>query len=144
MEHSGTHTDITEEDAKNQFLDFVDWIDEQKAASPDPESLPAVGYRMDTWQMWVKCEGHTPGDVMFPCQNPGLHIGIDAPDPEPFVGMIGPYGLFRERTVHDAFERISHEAAFHVIMASGHMHVFGQPHHFGCGLCREVPAEPFT
>jgi hypothetical protein len=31
---------------------------------------------------------------------------------------------------------------FHLVMANGHVHMFGQPHHFGCELCQEVPATP--
>ncbi len=138
MTDSGTYPPISDEQAKNEFLDFIDWLDKKEGENPG--SLPPVGYRMDTWQLWVKCLGHTPD--LHQCQNPGLHLEIEAPDPEPFVGMFGPYGLFRERTMRDAFDRISNEALFHTTMAFGHLHMFGQPHHFGCELCREVPAAP--
>lgn len=123
--------------AETEFLRFIDWYTELISDSPD--DYHSIGYRMDTWQLWSKCIGHTPGDTLFQCQNPGLHVEIQAPSPKPFTVRLGAYTLFRERHIDDAFDRASNEAAFHVQMAMGHMHVFGQPHHADCVLCDDDP-----
>jgi hypothetical protein len=128
---------VRPEDAEREFLEFVDFYTNLAQSSPD--EYHTIGYRMDTWQIWAKCIGHEPGDVQFQCRNPGLHVEIDAPNEQPFVCRLGPYTLFREKNLDDCFQRTTTEATFHTQMAMGHMHVYGQPHHFHCELCKGPP-----
>lgn len=129
-----TESITSESDAKNQFLDFVGALER----GPHSPGHPEFGYRIDTWQLWNKCDGHHEHG----CANPGLSVGIDAPALEPFVVMVGPYALCRERLVEDAYARMTREVAFYVQVSNGHQHLFGQPHHDTCDMCQEVPSQP--
>lgn len=126
---------ISESSAKNEFIEFIDEYDEWKHM---PEVAP-LGYRLDTWQLWVNCdsEDHQARyeKTGLPCLNPGLHIEVEAPDEYPFAVYLGPYVLFREKRIQDAFMRMTQEATPRVLRETGHVHFYGTPHHPTCEVC---------
>lgn len=132
---------ITELEAKDRFLDFVDAYEEANEGD-----LAPLGYRLDTWQMWVKCSMETHDERFeqtgLPCLNPGLSIEVDAPSEAPFVAHLGPYELFREQDIGAAFWRLLNETTPYIQMSAGHTHLYGQPHHIGCTLCGIDATQP--
>jgi len=125
---------VSTHDAQKEFVDFADSYSAVKAESPD--DIVEMGYRFDTWQLWLKCNGAEEGHAR--CQNPGLHVGIDAPNPFPFVVNLGPFTMLREKTVEAAYSALS-RVGIMIQMEAGHIHYLDQPHHPFCTLC--IPAD---
>lgn len=124
---------VTQRAAEEEFLQFVDYYAAITSASP--EEYHEMGYRIDTWQMWARCDGGTHGPEPFSCKNPGLYVQVNAPQAAPFEVKLGPYVLKKFDAVDDAFAACTSEISKHIQLAVGHQHVFDQPHHETCTVC---------
>lgn len=128
---------ITEHEAQRDFLDFATSYTDWASENPEDVFLP-LGYRFDTWQLWIVCTGNH--REQGGCRNPGIHIAIDAPDAAPFTVNLGEYTLTRSGTIEEAFESMS-TAARAIQIEAGHAHILQHPHHFQCTLCLPIDGE---